>query len=273
MPLRAIGDERLTDRDFRILATIAAFDRMSSVRGSGQGAWASHEKMAAWVGAEYSRFSVSVNKLVGLGYLQRDRLETDRRRQVYRVIYTDDDCLPPSKVSGSTMVCATANDPPATVCPEANDPSEIVCIASPRNGQKQVKTHSQYISLSEGINSAEAEKIDSAEAARLGARDEAIRINETLGVEANLAVLNRALRSEASVDTVGWYALLVVLIEGGPPGTHNQAFRLSETLAEVMTGEELELAKAKARKALSRHGEARPNPTANVVPFPKASEN
>lgn len=42
MPLRAICDGRLTDRDFRILAVVASHDRMSSVRGKGQGAWASH---------------------------------------------------------------------------------------------------------------------------------------------------------------------------------------------------------------------------------------
>src|SRR5690242_6147773 len=65
IPLRALADGRLTDRDYRILGIVAGYDRMSSVRG-GQGCWASLKTMAGQVGgegADYTRFSGSISKL------------------------------------------------------------------------------------------------------------------------------------------------------------------------------------------------------------------
>lgn len=203
LPLRAIRDGRLTDRDVRILAAIAAHDRMSSVRGKGQGAWASHKTMAAEVGegADYARFSVSVNKLVDLGYLQRDRLESDRRKHTYRVLYTAGDHLPHGKPPEPQKVCSTANHLADDSLPESDDQAEIVCSAPQLSRGNETETRSQYISLSEerapskdGAYSAEA-SIDSAEAARLEARGSAGE--DDLNTGASLAMIERRLRDDA----------------------------------------------------------------------------
>lgn len=243
MPLRAVSDGRLTDRDFRNLAVVAGHDHMSLVRGRGQGAWASHKTMAAEVGgdgADYSRFSTSMNKLVSLGYLQRDRLNGDARRHTYRVIYTDEDRLQQRKQSGGPNVCARANERDGDGLPSCDNDLKIVCRADDLSGGKNGEICSQYISLSEGIDSAEAGKEDSAEAARFAAR-ELLQVDHKLPGGANLAILARALKANVPIDLVGWYAYLGRLpdFDGLNP---NHVFRISEMLADQMTPAQLEAA-------------------------------
>jgi len=130
IPLRAIGDSNLTDGDIRVLASIAAFDRLSHSTGKGQGAWASHRLMSGWIKRNYSNFSATVNKLIKAGYLVREPRETDKRQHPYRVVYTDDDRIP----NADDFVSPEANNPLDNVCPEANDQREIVC---PETGEVQ----------------------------------------------------------------------------------------------------------------------------------------
>lgn len=102
VPGRALRDRRLTAQDVRNLGVIASHDQMSIDNANGQGAWASLKTMADEALAEYTRFTKSVQKLLALGYLERDRLKKDRRRWTYRVIYIDADKLPSKKVVGPT---------------------------------------------------------------------------------------------------------------------------------------------------------------------------
>ena len=123
IPLRAIGDQELTDGDIRALASIAAFDRLSHSKGKGQGAWASHRLMSAWIDRNYSNFSATVNKLIRLGYLVREPRETDKRQHTYRVVYTDDDRIPKAE----DFVRPEANNLREIVCPETGEVQKVVC--------------------------------------------------------------------------------------------------------------------------------------------------
>jgi hypothetical protein len=208
LPNRAIWDRDLTDRDVRNLAVIAAHDRLSGARGKGQGAWASHKRFAALAGTEYSRFSVSVNRLLARGYLERQPLAADRRKFTYRVVYTDEDSLPSSKELPAEIVCS-----------DANEDGEIVCSDPELSDCDESETDSQYISRREGIDSAEAGKIDSVEAARLAAR-RLSKIDFADNAGAQMARFERewkAAPNGISDDTlIAWYGWLAVLAERTP---------------------------------------------------------
>lgn len=220
MPNRALWDRRLTSQDIRNLAVVCAHDQLSGPRGKGQGAWASHARMAAIAGTEYSRFSVSINRLLECGYLDRERLATDRRKFTYRVIYTAEDSLPSSK----EVVCATANDHP-----------EIVCSDPELSHDEQTETTAQYISRSEERDSAEAGKINSSEEARFAAR-RLSKIEFADNVGGQLAQLERALKAGEKIDCLAAYAWLETIEEDDE---HRYwALRLSESVVEAMDEQE-----------------------------------
>ena len=176
IPLRAIGDPELTDGDMRVLAVVAAFDRLSHARGTGQGAWASHNTMSAWIGRNYSNFSTTMNKLLKLGYVVREPRETDRRQFTYRVVYSDDDRVPRAQ-----KVCPEANDRAEIVCPTDDNSPEIVCPEGVANPQKSADFGSEYIPQRVVIDSAEAEEIDSPEGAHRAFSAPRDRVEEGLG--------------------------------------------------------------------------------------------
>lgn len=257
LPLRALNDDRLTDRDVRILGVVASHDRMSGIRGKGQGAWASHKTMAAEVGggADYARFSVSINKLVAFGYLQRDRLEGDARMHTYRVIYTDEDRLPQRKPSGAQEVCLSANQLSDDGLPNSDGSDETVCRHPNLSVEKDSETPSQYISRSEERDSAEAGEIDSAEAARFVARD-TLQVDRNLSIGANLARLERALRRGSRIAREDWFAYLV-RVDASDVQESAQISRLFEELAERMTGDERKEARLKIHEVTEMRPAAR----------------
>jgi hypothetical protein len=226
VPNRALWDRRLTDRDVRNLAVVASHDRLSSATGKGQGAWASHARMSTLAGTEYSRFSVSINRLLALGYLERQPLATDKRKFTYRVLYNEDDRLPDGKLMPDKIVCSVVN----------ND-GEIVCSDDQLNACEKTEAAAQYISLSEEINSAEAGKINSPEGARFAARGLGkIEFGENVG--AQLAVLERALKAGEAINVVAWYEYV------GKAWDHEEhrgrATRLADELMALMSEEEIE---------------------------------
>lgn len=155
LPLRAIGDGRLSALDLRVLACVAFHDRMSDARGKGQGAWASNETLAQRVGCHYTNLSTAITRLGKFGYIQREAHPLNKRLRVYRVIYEDSaaDSLPGDKQS--------ADDAETIVCDPANAGAEIVCLASRKAAQSQQDDPVEYISLSDVRYSAKQE-IDSA---------------------------------------------------------------------------------------------------------------
>ena len=183
---------------------------MSSTRGRGQGAWASHRTMASEVGegADYTRFSVSVNKLVGLGYLQRDRLAGDARKHTYRVQYTDDDRLPRRKpaAEGDSLRPGKAMDQVESL-PDCDNQTEIVCPTDELSVGDRERSDPQYISQSEEVDSVETREINSPEGAQPRTSypsRSAFRLN----IGAQLAILERALRAQKEIDLAAWYSYL-----------------------------------------------------------------
>ena len=132
LPLRAIGDVRLGALDFRVLGCIGFHDRMSGPRGSGRGCYAGNEKLAAEVGCHYTRLSVTITKLVTLGYLKREQHLVNKRWRTYRLIYNEADySLPNGKVSAAIKRNAspsvTPDAEPPIVCDIATNEAEMVC--------------------------------------------------------------------------------------------------------------------------------------------------
>lgn len=164
LPLRAIGDTRLSALELRILGCVAFHDRMSSARGKGQGAWASNETLARRVQCHYTNLSSAITKLAKLGYIQRDPHPLNKKLRVYRVIYDGDitglaDPLPDDKVlSGGEMVGnqSAPEGEPAIVGRSTNTPTGIVCLASEKVVQSQSQESVEYISLSDVRYLAEA---------------------------------------------------------------------------------------------------------------------
>lgn len=228
VPNRAFWDRRLTDRDVRNLGVVAAHDRLSSVTGKGQGAWASHARFAALAGTEYSRFSVSINKLLKLGYLDRQPLATDRRKFTYRVLYNNADSLPSSK------------EPlPEIVCSEANDEGEMVCSDSQLSGCNLDESAAQYISQSEELDSAKAGKIDS-ENQRVLANAPARQWEDDLPAGAQLAIIERTLTEPgAKLDCLTLYDRVGALFDCAEDNaTRGWAMRLAGQLVEAMNEDE-----------------------------------
>jgi hypothetical protein len=159
LPLRAIYDDRLAGLDIRVLAAVAAHDRMSLFFDSGQaGCWASQGRLAAEVGCNYINLGKSLKKLGELGYLQRTkRTFADKGKDgplyVYRVLghlYAHDESLSFGKrgeSANSRGLSETANNDPEVVC---HDPAE--------NDAKSIASPSQYISLSDVRYSTEVEE-------------------------------------------------------------------------------------------------------------------
>lgn len=89
LPLRAIRDKRLTQRDLRVLGAIAAHDRMTR---NGQGCWAPQDRLARVTGVKANHVGESIkHHLVPFGYVAREDHPWDRRRSRLYVIYTDED--------------------------------------------------------------------------------------------------------------------------------------------------------------------------------------
>lgn len=92
LPARAIGDARLTALDIRVLAVLAAHDRLGA---NGIGCYASHPRLAALVGCHEKSLSRSLATLAGNAggqkYIEAGRHPLNGKLRVYRVIYNDFD--------------------------------------------------------------------------------------------------------------------------------------------------------------------------------------
>lgn len=119
IPIRAIGDSRLSAADFRVLGAIAWHDRMGR---NGSGCYASHRTLAAEAKIEYTALSRQIDRLAGYGYISETRNPMNRRLRIYRVIYNEN----------SSMVGTPANNPPdeATSPPGSADLRQTVCTAA-----------------------------------------------------------------------------------------------------------------------------------------------
>jgi len=102
LPVRAIGDQRLTASHFRALGAIGEHDRMSGHRGKGAGCYASNKTLSEKCGINYSNFSTVIRQLGSWGYIVSAPHPINKRTRVYRVIYDEadlDNGLPTGKPS------------------------------------------------------------------------------------------------------------------------------------------------------------------------------
>ena len=88
MPLRALRDQRLTARHFRLLAIIAAHDQLDK---NGAGCWASQRRLAALAGVQELRLSHTLSDLRDFGYIASAIHATNRHRRIHRIIYDERD--------------------------------------------------------------------------------------------------------------------------------------------------------------------------------------
>lgn len=100
IPARAMADERLSALDFRVLMAIGIHDRLGA---NGVGCFASPRRMADLIGSHEKSVSRSIGLLIGAGYLVAAPATWDRRRRIYRIVYTDfDKAFLRSKIGNET---------------------------------------------------------------------------------------------------------------------------------------------------------------------------
>ena len=84
IPIEAMGDDRLTREDLRLLIAIGWHDRFGV---NSRGCYAKHESLAYETNMDMTSVSRSAANLVAFGYITSERFSLDRRRRIYRLIY------------------------------------------------------------------------------------------------------------------------------------------------------------------------------------------
>jgi hypothetical protein len=86
VPVRAMGDERLSAGHHRLLQAIAAHDRLGKNK---RGCYASHDTLADETNLHFDNVSKYAGDLRRWGYIRVEKQEKDGRRRTYFVIYDE----------------------------------------------------------------------------------------------------------------------------------------------------------------------------------------
>ncbi len=86
IPIHAMGDDRLTREDLRLLIAIGWHDRFGA---NSRGCYAKHESLADETNMDLTSISRSAANLVAFGYITSERFPLDKRRRTYRLIYKE----------------------------------------------------------------------------------------------------------------------------------------------------------------------------------------
>ncbi len=86
IPVRALADARLTGSDFRLLGSIARYDRFGR---NGTGCYVNARQLAQDAAVHYKHLGRQTQRLEAFGYITIGASETDRRRNIYSVIYDE----------------------------------------------------------------------------------------------------------------------------------------------------------------------------------------
>jgi hypothetical protein len=132
IPLRAMSLE-LSGLLLRVLICVAAHDRMSLVKRTGQGCRASKKRMTQMVGCSFARLCWALPQLVALGLLAREKVG---RQTVYRVVYNDEDMLLFRNVSPPNVTSDRVAKHITTGCP-----------IQPSSHTESTANYQQYIPL------------------------------------------------------------------------------------------------------------------------------
>lgn len=166
VPARAIGDDRLSALDIRALIAVSLFDGMSQLKANKPGCYASAATIAGMLGVDVTSFSRSLSRLTKLGYISRERQQSDRRRQTLRVLFESEDGCQFGQLSGAEIVDDAGNLPAETIDDFANHLGEIVDNDDSETLRNPPKTQPQYIPLNGETYPNELEEIDPVETAR-----------------------------------------------------------------------------------------------------------
>ncbi|WP_374411955.1 MarR family transcriptional regulator [Novosphingobium colocasiae] len=166
LPVRAIGDTRLTALELRCLMVIALHDGMSLVRGTGLGCYARTATLAQLARTDITNFSKAVSRLIKLEYVVREKQREDARRSTLRVLYGHDDSWQTGQQTGQEMLGELTNNPPEMVGEFTNQMPEIVGEGECENGRFPPRSAPQYIPLNGEIDFVRNEEINSVETAR-----------------------------------------------------------------------------------------------------------
>ncbi len=86
IPIRALTDTRLGGPDFRLLGTIARYDRFGR---NGAGCYVNARKLAQEAGIHYKHLGRQTQRLEAFGYITIETSKTDKRRKIYTIIYDE----------------------------------------------------------------------------------------------------------------------------------------------------------------------------------------
>jgi hypothetical protein len=95
IPLRAVGDVRLSASHHRLLGAIAHHDRFGR---NGIGCYASHRTLATEAAIHYTNVTRLIDDLSAWGYIQVGRHPLNRRLRIYALVYNANQAI----VGGST---------------------------------------------------------------------------------------------------------------------------------------------------------------------------
>ena len=205
VPLRAMGDKELSALDHLVLQCIAFHDRMSLVRRTGQGCWASGKKMALEVGCDRSTLSSVISRLAKRGYITREKHHFCKRTYVYRVVYEQGDSFSDEKTFADTPDAGGLSSESQTAAIVSRDLENISI--------NQDDDDSNYIPLSGKPYSVKTGKTNSAETAQFLVFKPPIGEPEANNV-AHMAMLERSLkRGYPIVDISGWRAWLFAVAD------------------------------------------------------------
>lgn len=220
IPLRAMMLP-LSGLQFRVLACVAAHDRMSLVSGKGQGCRASNARMKAMISCSYARLCSTLMELVDLGLLAREKLG---RHTIYRVIYNDEDRLLFGNVSLRSVGCQPVGEGVSKGCNSFDE-----------TGGKPPITSGQYIPLNGVRDFVETREESSLERAQFSPIRSATQSSLANNIGGQLALLERQLDAGELTDIAGAYRWLGTIMDHSaePDANYARAFRLSEQLEEL----------------------------------------
>jgi DNA-binding MarR family transcriptional regulator len=122
IPMRALSDERLSTIHYRALGAIAYRDGLGRNK---QGCWASPQDLAELCRVNDKNMITAISDLVTWGYASREPRPDDKRKRVYRVLYTEDDRIA-AKI-GVPRVANASSTRDEIGSPQATKTAEIGC--------------------------------------------------------------------------------------------------------------------------------------------------
>ncbi len=136
VPIRAMGDRRLTASHWRLLSAIAWHDRLGR---NNIGCYTSNENLAREANVHYTNIPPLSRDLETWGYISKTRHPLKRRLRVYSLIYNE---------KPATVGVTTNNETTARIVGEpTNQDPRIVGVQKPELADSKEEGKGKYIPL------------------------------------------------------------------------------------------------------------------------------